>query len=148
LTEKFFLPCQILETRSYNAAVKAGNFRPIEARDAIVICSYQFARNKAADVANTPWDLVVMDEAHRLRNVYKPSNVIANTLKAALAGKHKLLLTATPLQKRGNGVASKLLTIEVAVREWGGFGGLDEALRRAGWPSLVRDMKAVKGWRP
>jgi hypothetical protein len=45
-----------------------------------------------------PWDLVVIDEAHRLRNVYKPSNVIANTLKLALAGKHKLLLTATPLQ--------------------------------------------------
>ena len=45
-----------------------------------------------------PWDLVVIDEAHRLRNVYKPSNVIANTLKLALAQKHKLLLTATPLQ--------------------------------------------------
>jgi adenine-specific DNA-methyltransferase len=29
---------------------------------------------------------VVIDEAHRLRNVYKPSNVIANTLKLALAG--------------------------------------------------------------
>ncbi len=98
LNEKFFLPCQILETKSYNAAVKVGNFRPLETQDTIVICSYQFARNKAADVANTPWDLVVMDEAHRLRNVYKPSNVIANTLKLALAGKHKLLLTATPLQ--------------------------------------------------
>ena len=46
----------------------------------------------------TPWDLVVMDEAHRLRNVYKPTNVIANTLKRALAEKSKLLLTATPLQ--------------------------------------------------
>jgi adenine-specific DNA-methyltransferase len=41
---------------------------------------------------------VVMDEAHRLRNVYKPANVIANTLKLALANKNKLLLTATPLQ--------------------------------------------------
>ena len=98
LSEKFFLPCRILETKSYNAAVKVGNFRPFEANDAIVICSYQFARNKAADVANTGWDLVVMDEAHRLRNVYKPSNVIANTLKLALANKQKLLLTATPLQ--------------------------------------------------
>src|SRR6266487_5977957 len=97
LTEKFFLPCRILETKSYNAAVKVGNFRPFEA-DSIVICSYQFARNKAADVANTPWDVVVIDEAHRLRNVYKPSNVIANTLKLALSGKDKLLLTATPLQ--------------------------------------------------
>ena len=97
LSEKFFLPCRLLETKSYNSAVKVGNFRPFES-DAIVICSYQFARNKAADVANTAWDLVVMDEAHRLRNVYKPSNVIANTLKLALASKHKLLLTATPLQ--------------------------------------------------
>src|SRR6476646_4361505 len=97
ITEKFFLPCSILETKSYNAAVKIGNFRPFEA-DSIIICSYQFARNKAADVANTPWDVVVIDEAHRLRNVYKPTNVIANTLKLALAGKDKLLLTATPLQ--------------------------------------------------
>lgn len=98
LSEKFFLPCLILETKSYNAAIKVGNFRPFDTREAIVICSYQFARNKAADVANTPWDLVVMDEAHRLRNVYKPSNIIANTLKLALTNKHKLLLTATPLQ--------------------------------------------------
>ncbi len=97
LSEKFFLPCRILETKSYNAAVRQGRFKPFEGDD-IVICSYQFARNKASDVANTPWDLVVMDEAHRLRNVYKPSNVIANTLKLALSNKNKLLLTATPLQ--------------------------------------------------
>ena len=97
LTEKFFLPCRILEMNSYNAAVKLGHFRPFEAPD-IVICSDQFARSKAGDVAGIPWDLVVIDEAHRLRNVYKPSNVIANTLKLALGGKDKLLLTATPLQ--------------------------------------------------
>lgn len=45
-----------------------------------------------------PWDLVVLDEAHRLRNVYKPQNVTANKLKNALKGRKKLLLTATPLQ--------------------------------------------------
>jgi adenine-specific DNA-methyltransferase len=97
LAEKFFLPCRILESKSYNAAIKQGQFRPFESPD-IVICSYQFARSKAGDVHNLPWDLVVIDEAHRLRNVYKPANVIANTLKLALAGKDKLLLTATPLQ--------------------------------------------------
>ncbi|MBI3374648.1 MAG: DEAD/DEAH box helicase [Betaproteobacteria bacterium] len=97
LTEKFFLPCRILESKSYNAAIRQGQFRPFEAPE-IVICSYQFARSKAGDVHAMPWDLVVIDEAHRLRNVYKPSNVIANTLKQALAGKDKLLLTATPLQ--------------------------------------------------
>ena len=97
MAEKFFLPCRILEAKSYNAAIKQGQFRPFEAPE-IVICSYQFAKSKAADVHAVPWDLVVIDEAHRLRNVYKPANVIANTLKLALAGKHKLLLTATPLQ--------------------------------------------------
>jgi SNF2 family DNA or RNA helicase len=76
-------------------AVKC-HFRPFEGPE-VVICSYHFARNKAGDVSNLPWDLVIIDEAHRLRNVYRPSNVIANTLKLALAGKDKLLLTATPL---------------------------------------------------
>lgn len=98
LAEKFFLPCAILETRSYNQAVKQGNFRPFEMKDAVVICSYQFARGKAEAVQATEWDLVVIDEAHRLRNVYKSSNIIANVLKRALAERQKLLLTATPLQ--------------------------------------------------
>jgi SNF2 family DNA or RNA helicase len=98
LSEKFFLPCQLLETKSYNAATRQGNFKPFEMKDNIVICSYQFARKQAADVANIPWDLVVIDEAHRLRNVYKPTNIIANTLKQALKNVPTLLLTATPLQ--------------------------------------------------
>lgn len=97
LTEKFFLPCRILEAKPYNEAIRQGSFRPFIA-DEIVICSYQFARNKAADIHAINWDLVVIDEAHRLRNVYKPSNVIANTLKQTLLPAPKLLLTATPLQ--------------------------------------------------
>ena len=97
LQEKFFLPCRILESKSYNASIKQGNLRPFHAED-IIICSYQFARGKATDVSRMNWDLVVIDEAHRLRNVYKPSNIIANTLKDALNDDPKLLLTATPLQ--------------------------------------------------
>jgi len=98
MQEKFFLPCQLLETKPYNESVKRGNFRPFDTKDSIIICSYQFARNKATDIHSTRWDLVVIDEAHRLRNVYKPSNVIANTLKQALKEFPILLLTATPLQ--------------------------------------------------
>ena len=44
LTDKFFLPCRILEAKSYNDAIKAGQFRPFEADAHIVICSYQFTR--------------------------------------------------------------------------------------------------------
>jgi len=99
LNEKFFLPCEILESKSYNAAIKQGSFKPFEPKiGSIVICSYQFAFNKATDVHNTAWDLVVIDEAHRLRNVYKPNSKIATVLKGALQERHKLLLTATPLQ--------------------------------------------------
>ena len=97
LSEKFFLPCRILERKTYHDLRKQGAKAPFEAPD-IVICSYQFARAKTHDIQLMRWDLVVLDEAHRLRNVYKPANVIANTLKRALANCPKLLLTATPLQ--------------------------------------------------
>lgn len=99
LAEKFFLPSIILEAKSYKEAKKAGNENPFQPEEpALVICSYHFASNKAEDVMMTPWDLVVIDEAHRLRNVYKPANKIANTLRDALKGRKKILLTATPLQ--------------------------------------------------
>ncbi len=91
-------PAEFLESASYKDLVKGGEENPFNLADTIVICSYQFARNKANDVEVVPWDLVVIDEAHRLRNVYKSSNVIANTLKRALQQRNKLLLTATPLQ--------------------------------------------------
>lgn len=99
MAEKFFLPCHILEAKSFNAAMKAGNGNPFDRdRKDIVICSYQFAAGKDLLLRNVPWDLVVIDEAHRLRNVWKPDNKTANKLKNALAGTKKVLLTATPLQ--------------------------------------------------
>ncbi len=98
LSEKFFLPSIILEKKSWEAQVNAGNFNPFEQDNAVVICSYQFARGKEIFLKKTEWDLVVIDEAHRLRNVYKPNAKISNTLKNALADRRKILLTATPLQ--------------------------------------------------
>lgn len=97
LMEKFYLPSIILESRSFNAALKEGNFNPFDS-SSIVLCSYHFARNKADYIARIDWDLVVVDEAHRLRNVYKKSNIIANTIKTAIAPFKKVFLTATPLQ--------------------------------------------------
>ncbi|MCP4488085.1 MAG: DEAD/DEAH box helicase family protein [Gammaproteobacteria bacterium] len=97
LLEKFFLPSTILEARTYNAARKAGKQNPFEQSD-LVICSINFAANKDQDLMMIPWDLVVIDEAHRLRNVYKSSNKLAKKIKIALANSPKVLLTATPLQ--------------------------------------------------
>jgi len=98
LSDKFFLPSTILETKSFNVAIKEGNLNPFNSKDAIIICSYQFARNKAVYLEQTRWNLVIIDEAHRLRNVYKASNKIGNAIKEALLDKKKVLLTATPLQ--------------------------------------------------
>ncbi len=98
LSEKFFLPCRILEKKSFDAAVDRAIWNPFDGGDAIVICSIEFARNKASAVATVPWDLIVIDEAHRLRNVWKPDNKIASAIKAATRTHNKLLLTATPLQ--------------------------------------------------
>ena len=83
LADKFFLPSVILENRTFNLAVKAGNLNPFQ-DNAVVICSYQFARKMEPYLRQTPWDLVVIDEAHRLRNVYKPTNKIANAIKTPL----------------------------------------------------------------
>jgi superfamily II DNA/RNA helicase len=98
LLDKFFFPSTILETKSFNQAVKDGNFNPFNLTDSIAICSFQFAKAKAINLKKTEWDLVIIDEAHRLRNVYKPSNKIGNALKDALWKRKKVLLTATPLQ--------------------------------------------------
>ncbi len=97
LDDKFYLPSVILESRSFNEAVRAGNLNPFQ-QDAIVLCSYQFARTKEPYLRQTAWDLVVIDEAHRLRNVYKNSSKIAVAIKQAVAPFPKVLLTATPLQ--------------------------------------------------
>lgn len=98
LEDKFYLPSHILEAKSFNSARKKGKTNPFDNKNSIVICSYHFARNKADWVQLTSWDLVVIDEAHYLRNSYKPSNKIGNTLRVALEDKKKVLLTATPLQ--------------------------------------------------
>jgi len=97
LEDKFYLPSMILETRSFSEAIRAGNLNPFQ-QDAIVLCSYQFARNQEPYLRQTPWSLVVIDEAHRLRNVYKNTSKIALAIKQAVAPFPKVLLTATPLQ--------------------------------------------------
>lgn len=98
LSEKFYIDSLILESSNFNKMRKEGCLNPFDAKNQVVICSYNFAANKDSFVHAMPWDLVVLDEAHRLRNVYKPQNVTANKLKNALKGRKKLLLTATPLQ--------------------------------------------------
>ncbi len=98
LLEKFALPSIILESQTHNAARRAGNPTPFEPKDRVVICSYHFAAARSAEVQAVKWDLVVIDEAHRLRNIYKRTNKIASAVVEGIGSSAKILMTATPLQ--------------------------------------------------
>jgi superfamily II DNA or RNA helicase len=99
LADKFSLPSVIIEAKVYNDAKKRGVNSPLDQDGKVVITSYEFAATKADDVARGRWDLVVFDEAHRLRNVYKQgASLRAKKLRDATRAFFKVLLTATPLQ--------------------------------------------------
>ena len=97
LKEKFNLPAAVLDTKSYKQAKSHGNAWPFD-QPSIVVVSYQFAARLKEEVRQIDWDLVVIDEAHKLRNAYRPSNKTGQSLRWALEGRRKVLLTATPLQ--------------------------------------------------
>ena len=100
LADKFYLKAEVLEGKSFNASYKADNKNPFDDGKTIKICSYQFAAKQAELIQLTSWDLVVLDEAHYLRNVHKNSESIAAKIKNAIKDYKKVLLTATPLQNR------------------------------------------------
>ncbi|MBS3950728.1 MAG: DEAD/DEAH box helicase family protein [Peptococcaceae bacterium] len=97
LQEKFNLPSVILEKRTYDEFKKQGELNPFE-QQSIVILSYHYASRMCMEIASVNWDIVIIDEAHKLRNSYRSSNKMGQGIKLATAGRKKLLLTATPLQ--------------------------------------------------
>ncbi len=97
LAEKFHLPVQVLDKRTCSDLRKQGIHDPF-GEPRISIVSYNFAAAMEQQLRATPWDLVVIDEAHKLRNAHRDSNRTGQALKRAFAGSRKLLLTATPLQ--------------------------------------------------
>jgi ERCC4-related helicase len=98
LKEKFFIDSVILEAKSYKEEIKNNNINPFEQKDALVITSYQFAVRHEEEIIMAGYDLAIIDEAHKLRNVYRKENKTAKSIKRALANTKKVLLTATPLQ--------------------------------------------------
>jgi superfamily II DNA or RNA helicase len=97
LAEKFNLPYQVLDAKIFRDRQREGIPNPF--RDhRIIICSMHYAANKAEFIKEIAWDLVVIDEAHKLRNAYRPSNRVGQTIRWATEDRKKVLLTATPLQ--------------------------------------------------
>jgi superfamily II DNA or RNA helicase len=92
LRDKFELESVIVDGRTVRGA------QPSFEQAVPVIASQPFAAGRAEQIRRIPWDLVVIDEAHRLRNAHRPGNKIARALRDVLRDRPKLLLTATPLQ--------------------------------------------------
>ena len=90
LERKFALPTMIVQ----------GGGRPVPdgGHQPVVIASLATARREPQVSALTAgrWDVVIMDEAHRLRNARSASGKLAR----ALSARYLLLLTATPVENR------------------------------------------------
>lgn len=96
LQEKFNLPAVVLDARAYRQTRREAR-NPLD-QGAILILSYNFAHSIRDELRAIRWDLVVIDEAHKLRNAYRPSNKVGQGIRWATEDCRKLLLTATPLQ--------------------------------------------------
>jgi SNF2 family DNA or RNA helicase len=99
LYEKFAVPTKVVDAAVLRQEAVGNVLQTLEyiTRSNIVIMSYHFATRLEEELRGIPWDLVVLDEAHKLRNAHRPSNRIGQALRRALEGRKKLLLTATPL---------------------------------------------------
>ncbi len=96
LAEKFGLEAEVVDGDRARARERGG----ASAFDTggIVVASHPFAAIRAGEVERVPWDLAVIDEAHRLRNAWRRDHRTGQALRRALRRCPKLLLTATPLQ--------------------------------------------------
>lgn len=96
LEEKFNLPALVLDAKACREARRHGQ-APLSAK-AVIIVSHHYANTLRDELKAVAWDLVVIDEAHKLRNAYRPSNRVGQGIRWATEDRRKLLLTATPLQ--------------------------------------------------
>ena len=96
LSEKFNLPTLVLDAKSHRAQLQSGK-NPLDDAGVLII-SFNYANALRTSIQAKGWDLVVIDEAHKLRNAYRPSNILGQGIRWATQDCRKLLLTATPLQ--------------------------------------------------
>lgn len=97
----FYLQSTVLDNQSFKKVLASGEANPFSSKEKILIINEHFAERHSNLVQTVKWDYVVIDEAHRLRNVWKPAKneaKRAKKIRSALQPFKKLLLTATPLQ--------------------------------------------------
>ena len=105
LSNLFYLESTLMTSSKWKK-LKQTNLNPIILnRPGIYIASDHLIVQQSTDFLQAHFDLVVIDEAHRLRNVYQKSqnkSKMAKSIKSTFAKTPKLLLTATPFQNHLN----------------------------------------------
>jgi superfamily II DNA or RNA helicase len=152
LRSRFGLEASVVDGETARAALRGNpGANPFDV-GGIAIASHAFAARHAAALERVPFDLAVIDEAHRLRNAHRADHRTGQALRRALARCPKLLLTATPLQNDlaellglASFVDEALLGSEEAFRLRYGAGELDEEkaadLRARLAPVVVRTLR-------
>lgn len=93
LYEKFAMEAAIVDRQNLE------NYHTEVSKElSVVIVSYNFAAGNTTLLSNVKWDLVIFDEAHKLRNVHKAGSKQAERILQLTKGIPKLMLTATPVQ--------------------------------------------------
>lgn len=100
LENLFFLKSEILSGQDFKK-LNTSERHPFGRGGKIIITNEHSVDSHNELIGREHWDLVVIDEAHKLRNVWKQAKSAAKRakrIKKTLEGTKKLLLTATPLQ--------------------------------------------------
>ncbi len=121
-----------------------GGANPFLARDSI-ICSLPFAAGKKRQeqILAAPWDLVIFDEAHRVRRTRSRATQayrLAEELKDQTPG--LLLLSATPVQLEAMELYSLIDLVEPGL--FSGYQAYERERRRI--PELNDAMRSVSEW--
>ncbi len=90
LRERFAVEFEVLNADR----VRQLERRKLSPYSGLRICTYHFVNQHLGEVEKTPWDLVVVDECHLLKN---PQGALHRAIKRLPRG-FTCLLTATPLQ--------------------------------------------------
>lgn len=113
MQDKFDLPTQIIDTKLYDLALKEN--KDLFQFKGVSICSYNCVLQLKKQMKNKDWHLVVIDEAHKLRNLYKGKTQIAEGIYKTFENRKKLLLTATPIQNSLMDIFSLVSVIDTSI---------------------------------
>jgi ERCC4-related helicase len=101
LSNLFFLESEILSGQDFKQLKNTNGSGYFGKKEKIIITNEHSVDTYHEIIKSEKWDIVVIDEAHKLRNVWRKGNSEAKRakrIKDAIKPFKKLLLTATPMQ--------------------------------------------------